>query len=160
MSDVDLPVEVGADLLNHPNTSEIGIGVQLHQRLAHSIRKDVDFVWWGQISSTFEQVFLSCVFAGSMLLDQDAEFIVGEVGNGSDRVDRRCSIVVFGVSPKPDLDVLHILRTSFCMLYLQSALRCVPSVDATRASSAHGASNSVLYESTYHDASTRDRDQY
>jgi hypothetical protein len=69
---------------------------------------------------------------GADLLDQDAEFIVGEVADGSDRVDRRCGIVVFGVSSKPDLDVLRILKTSFCMLYLHSALRCVPSVDATR----------------------------
>lgn len=44
MSDVDLPVEVGADLLNHPNTSEIGMGVQPHQRLPHSIRNEVDLV--------------------------------------------------------------------------------------------------------------------
>jgi hypothetical protein len=50
-----------------------------------------------------------------MLLNQDAEFVV-EVGDGSDRVDRRCGIVVFGVSSKPDLDVLRMLRTSFCML--------------------------------------------
>jgi hypothetical protein len=35
MSDVDLPVEVGADLLNHPNTSKIRTGVQPHQRLPH-----------------------------------------------------------------------------------------------------------------------------
>lgn len=132
MSDVDPPVEVGADPLNHVNMSEIRMGVKPHQQFPQSIRDVVDVVQYEYIGSTLEQIFLTCVFADSMLFDRDVEFVAKEVGGGSDRVNGCCGIVVFSVSSKPDLDVLRILITSFHLLCLQSALRCVSLIDATR----------------------------
>ena len=153
MSDVDLQVEAGADLLNHPNTSEIGMGVQSHQRLPHSIRNGIDHVGERHVGSAFERIFWIRVFTDPILLGQDTEFIVEEVGDSSDRVDRRCGIVVFGASADPGLNGLRILIASFHLLYLQSALRCVSLVDATRRQLT-APPTGVLCKSTYHDAST------
>ena len=122
MSDVDLQVEAGADLLNHPNTSEIGMGVQSHQRLPHSIRNGIDHVGERHVGSAFERIFWIRVFTDPILLGQDTEFIVEEVGDSSDRVDRRCGIVVFSVSSKPDVDILRVLVNSIYLFHLQTAL--------------------------------------
>jgi hypothetical protein len=66
-----------------------------------------------------------------MLFDRDAEFIAKEIGYDLDRVDGCGGITVFGVSPKPDLNLLRVLVDSLHLLHLQAAFWYIPLVDAT-----------------------------